>query len=150
MDPNKAAIFFLEKRDRKLERILRSTVSKILRATNQKSSYLEIYIVGNRFMHKNVLAFPAPENFPRPDLKKWQKWLGEIYLNPVYIKKEKLKIAPEQAISKLNQVLKSNTALSKIIYMLIHGFLHLLGYDHKRKRDRIKMEKKEIELCQII
>jgi len=27
--------------------------------------------------------------------------------------------------------------------MLIHGYLHLLGYDHKKKKDFIKMKKLE-------
>ena len=27
--------------------------------------------------------------------------------------------------------------------MWIHGYLHLIGYDHKKKKDFIKMNKKE-------
>ena len=78
--------------------------------------------MGKEFMNKNVLAFPAPKDFPRPDIK--SKPLGEIYLNPQYIKENG----------------------ENFIFMLIHGFLHLLGYDHQKRNDRIRMEKKEREL----
>ena len=84
--------------------------------------YLEIALVNSRTMPKNVLAFPARPGFPRPDIK--QKSLGEIYLNPAIIKKQGWDFR----------------------YMLIHGFLHLLGYDHKKERDRINMERLEQKL----
>ena len=62
----------------------------------------------------NVLAFPTPKNWPGDNL-------GEVYLDPLYIRKH-----------------RENPAL-----MLIHGVLHILGYNHTRRGDRIKMEKKE-------
>lgn len=31
-------------------------------------------------------------------------------------------------------------------HIMLHGLLHLLGYDHKKLKDRKKMEKKEIEI----
>ncbi len=34
----------------------------------------------------------------------------------------------------------------EIIILLIHGLLHLIGYDHERKRDNKIMRKKEDEL----
>lgn len=87
---------------------------------------LEIFIVGDEQMPKNVLAFPADASFPRPDLK--QPSLGEIYLNPSYI-----------------------TAHGENFeYMLIHGFLHLLGYDHIQKSDRMVMEAQEQKLLRAL
>ncbi len=83
---------------------------------------LEVFVVGNDLMPKNVLSFPADGSFPRPDLK--QSSLGEIHLNPSYI------TAHQEDFE----------------YMLVHGFLHLLGYDHMKKSDRMVMEKKEHEL----
>ncbi len=88
---------------------------------------LEIYLVGDAFMNKNVLSFPADAAFPRPDLK-GQRALGEVYLNPTYIKRH-----------------DENTD-----YLLIHGILHLLGYDHVRERDRITMERLEQKLLRKI
>ncbi|MDP2695636.1 MAG: rRNA maturation RNase YbeY [bacterium] len=84
---------------------------------------IELYLMEGRLNNKktfNVLAFPAPVDFPRPDLPK-QKFLGEIYINPAYIQEHD----------------------EDLDYMLIHGFLHLLGYDHHKKDDRINMQKKE-------
>jgi rRNA maturation RNase YbeY len=83
---------------------------------------LEIFIVGNDLMPKNVLAFPADTSFPRPDLS--HPSLGEIHLNPIYISEHD----------------------ENFEYMLVHGFLHLLGYDHMKKNDRIVMEKEERRL----
>ncbi len=68
----------------------------------------------------NVLSFPAP-NFPKVIRR---DFLGEIYLNPTYIRKRK----------------------EDMIFMMIHGLLHLLGYNHEAKSDRMKMEKMEIKL----
>lgn len=86
------------------------------------NGHLEIFLVGNRQMKKNVLSYVGKEErgaFIRPDLK--EKNLGEIYLNPSYIKKNK----------------------ESLLFMLFHGLLHIAGYDHKQKNDRIKMEKLE-------
>jgi len=84
---------------------------------------LEVFLVGDEYMQKNVLAFPADTSFPRPDLGP-QKALGEIYLNPTYI------AAHSEALD----------------YMFVHGFLHIIGYDHIEKSDRITMEKEEKRL----
>ena len=34
----------------------------------------------------------------------------------------------------------------EIVHLIIHGTLHLLGYDHKKKNDKIIMRRKEDEL----
>lgn len=100
-----------------------SFIEKELKTTGKIT---EIFIVGNDELPKNVLAFPANNSFPRPDLT--LPALGEIYLNPSYIIEHK----------------------EDFEFMLIHGFLHLLGYDHIEKSDRMKMEKMERKLLQQI
>jgi probable rRNA maturation factor len=132
---------------------IRRTTLKLGRLLGLTNVYLEIYLVGNRFMKKNVLAFPAPKEMPRPDIR-GQKALGEIYLNPDYIQKEHLEIAPPLDSLSIKKAgsrrggrnLKLEIPSQKLAYMLIHGFLHLLGYDHKKKSDRILMERKEAKL----
>lgn len=106
----------------KLKPAIRKVAGFLAKELKQERSYLEVYLVGKEFMYKNVLAFPAPKGFPRPDTK--GKPLGEIYLNPQYIKENG----------------------ENLTYMFIHGFLHLLGYDHKKENDRIRMEKREAQL----
>jgi len=86
------------------------------------NGHLEIFLVGNRQMKKNVLSYVEKEvrgEFIRPDIN--DKNLGEIYLNPFYIKKNG----------------------ESLLFMLHHGLLHIAGYDHKQKNDRIRMEKLE-------
>lgn len=112
-------------RHREFEKTALKTAKKLLHAARPDGA-LDIHIVGSGFMDKNVLAFPAPKGFPRPDVE--GEFLGEIYLNPDYIKKHR----------------------EDFVYMLVHGFLHLLGYDHMRKPDRIKMDRKERGLMAIL
>lgn len=91
------------------------------------SAHTEAYIVGNAFMEKNVLAYPTPADFPRPDLAGGRD-LGELYINPEYI------AAHGEEFS----------------FMAVHAFLHLLGYDHRGKHDTVKMEVKEQEILAAI
>ena len=109
------------------EDLTKKLLKKLEKLFDLKQKYLEVYLVNDRCMEKNVLSFPAPKEFPRPDLKKHVS-LGEIYLNPAYIK-------------------KNNEDFS---LMLVHGFLHLLGYDHKINNDAVKMEEKEKEILNVI
>jgi len=102
--------------------VVQKTARWLMRRFNKSGFSLEIALVGKQTMNKNILAFPPKANFPRPDLR--QKPLGEIYLNP--------RIILQQGWT--------------IPYMVIHGFLHLLGYDHKKKNDRIDMERLEQKL----
>lgn len=114
------------KSSEKLKPTIRMVAGFLAKQLKQEKAYLEVYLVGKEFMYKNVLAFPAPKGFPRPDIK--LKPLGEIYLNPQYIKENG----------------------EDLTFMFIHGFLHLLGYDHKKESDRISMESKEKELLKLL
>jgi probable rRNA maturation factor len=107
---------------------LKTLSAKILKKLHVRGATLDIFLLGDkemmalkaRFIKKktepNVLAFPEPARFPHPEMKK--KYLGEIYLN-----RDILKRSPERAKT-----------------LLLHGILHLLGYDHKKKPDIIEME----------
>lgn len=110
--------------NRRLVPKVRRTALKLGRFLGIKDKRVEIMLVDKSFMNKNVWSFPAPKRFPGP--KKGGSSLGEVYLNPAYIKKE-------------------GEALE---YMLIHGLLHLLGYDHKRENDIMRMENLERKLLQ--
>ncbi len=94
----------------------------------KKFSHPQIIIAPSSLMRKiekiffkkdkeaDILSF----NWPRGFLSYQKPPLGEIYLNRKIIKnKEYLK------------------------YLLVHGILHLLGFDHRKKNDIIKMERKE-------
>lgn len=110
------------------ERKLSRLAAQILRMLKIRGATLDIILLDNakiaalkaRFIKKraepNVLSFPEPAHFPHPETKK--RYLGEIYLN-----RDILRRSPERAKA-----------------LLLHGVLHLLGYDHIKKADIAKME----------
>lgn len=114
---------------------LRELARKTLDFLGYKDAVVEVNIVesevlkslNRRFRGKNsttnILSFTSPPDFPHPH-KKLPRFLGEIYLDPAYIRRQK----------------------ENIDYLLIHGLLHLLGFDHKRYDDRIKMARLEKRL----
>lgn len=119
----KKLVISLDENFKKHEDATKKILKGLEKLFDLKTKYVEVYLVGNKFMEKNVLSFPAPKDFPRPDVKNYET-LGEIYLNPIYIENHN----------------------EDFTFMLIHGFLHLLGYDHKIKSDAIIMEGKEDDI----
>ena len=117
---------------------VRRLADKILKALKVRNAALDIILLDNekiaglkaRFKMKktepNVLSFPEPAHFPHPETKK--RYLGEIYLN-----RDILKESPERAEA-----------------LLLHGILHLLGYDHKKKADIVEMEGLEQKILKIL
>jgi probable rRNA maturation factor len=107
---------------------------KMLKALGVRDAAMDIILLDNksitklkaRFIKKktepNVLSFPEPAHFPHPETKK--RYLGEIYLNRDILKK-----SPERAKA-----------------LLLHGVLHLLGYDHIKKADIANMEGLEAKI----
>lgn len=72
----------------------------------------------------DVLAFPSPAGFPHPEIR--GRYFGEIYLNDAIVRRNR----------------------TRAFQLLLHGFLHLLGYDHRRIRDARAMERLEHILWQ--
>ena len=109
---------------------LEERVVLVLKASAEKlgikNTSLEVNLVGDDVIKTNVKSYPAPTGFPHPENE--EIYLGEIYLNPDYI----------------------SAHGENFDLMLIHGFLHLLGYDHKQDDDAEKMEALEGELLKNI
>jgi len=126
---------------------LRRMAAELLHSLGAKNSFAQIFLLADRDMRAlsgkvgalpgvrkakigpklrkgsgiNVLSFP--ETSPFPGLN-GARSLGEVYLNYDWAEgKEEI-----------------------LVYLLIHGILHLLGYRHGKKRDTIKMEKLEKNL----
>lgn len=125
---------------------------KILRILNKDGVETEVYLIGNRkmrFLNKKfrgkdktttVLSFEEPRNFIYPPLagRSNHKKIGEIYLNA------ELHGTDAELCGNSSRKSALSCRLSVInCQLLAHGLLHLLGYDHQKKSDRIKMEKKE-------
>ncbi len=113
------------------KRRLDSLAEAVLRFLGREDASVAVWMVGDRVMRSlnrrfrgkhsstNVLAFPTPSEFPRVPEEPWN--LGEVYLNPTYISEHG----------------------ENIEYLLVHGILHLVGFDHEEKDGRIKMERLE-------
>ena len=93
------------------------------------SNNKKIKILNKKFRNKNkhtdVLSFPFHQK--KKDLKKI--YLGDIIISYDYMNK------PNN--------LSDTEFKQKTIKIFIHGFLHLLGYDHIRFKDYKKMFKEE-------
>ena len=104
---------------------------KVLDFLGYKNTVVEVNLVKSSVMRNlnrkfrgkdsttNVLSFGTPSIFPSH--KGFPRLLGEVYLDPTYV-------------SEHNE---------DIEYLLVHGLLHLLGFDHTRFDDRIRMNRLE-------
>jgi len=73
----------------------------------------------------NVLSFPAT---PAPDVK--PRPLGDVLICPAVLRRE------ARAQGKSEQ--------AHWAHLVVHGTLHLAGYDHEQARDAVRMERREI------
>ncbi len=94
------------------------------------SSDKEVQDLNKIFRHKdkptNVLSFPSDE----------KDELGDIILayETVVREAEKFGISP----------------LHHTLHLIIHGFLHLLGYDHEKEKEAKEMENMEIRILETL
>ena len=92
--------------------------------------------LNNNFRNKNkatdVLSFP----FSKKVKISKQTYIGDIVISYDFIDKPK---------SQDSKVFKQ-----KLIKIFIHGFLHLLGFDHVKNKDYIKMLKVEKQIYQSV
>jgi len=91
---------------------------------------VNIQILNNEFRDEdkptNVLSFASNDHV---ELEAWSPLLGDIILAQETIERE----AKEQ----------SKTFTDHLTHLLVHGYLHLVGYDHMNDEDAEKMENME-------
>ena len=130
----KKELFFHEicKAFPKKYRFSNKKISLTLMLSNNKN----IKKLNKNFRNKNkstdILSFPFNKKFK---LSK-QTYIGDIIISYNYIdvpKSQKLKFFKK-----------------KLIKIFIHGFLHLLGFDHVKNKDYIKMLKVEKQIYQSV
>ena len=87
-----------------------------------------------KFRKKNkptdILSFPLNKKIGR------KLYLGDIIISYQFINKPKFSN---------NLVFKK-----KLVRIFIHGFLHLLGYDHKKNKDYVKMNSEENKIFNLV
>ena len=113
-------------------RFIKKNVSLTVLLSNSKN----IKKLNQKFRNKDkatdILSFPSEKKF---NVKK-NSYLGDIILSYEFINKPK-KITNLEFKKKVAQI-------------FIHGFLHLLGYDHIKLKDFKKMIKEEEKINKII
>jgi probable rRNA maturation factor len=104
----------------------------------------EIAEYNQRFLDRDgptdVLAFPVedliPGVVPDRDPHGPPLILGDVLVAPAYVRNQAkdLEVAFEDEMS----------------LMVAHGILHLLGYDHEEEEDAVRMERREVELLEMV
>ena len=94
----------------------------------------EITRLNRRYFRRNrptnVISFPMMEGTP---LSLQAKILGDVIISADTARRDAEEVGKR--------------AGEEILFLLIHGILHLAGYDHEgARRERLKMEEKEREL----
>ena len=113
-------------------KFIKKKVSLTILLSNNKN----IKKLNKKFRNKNkstdILSFPSEKKF---NIKK-SSYLGDIVISYEFMNKPKT----------LNNLEFKN----KVIKIFIHGFLHLLGYDHIKLKDFKKMLKEEEKIYEVI
>lgn len=120
---------------------------KILRYLKLKNVNLSVIIVDNNYIRKinkkyrkkdrptDVISFAYRED-PFPEIGMEREDLGDIYIS--------LEKAEEQAGN------FNNDLQSEMKRLLVHGILHLTGYDHEKNDEALKMDTLEKDILKTI
>ena len=106
-------------------KFLNKKVTFSLLLSNNKNIKKLNKIFRNKNKSTDILSFPLNKNIK---IKK-NSYLGDIIISYNYLDK------PRSQDLKLFE--------EKVIKIFIHGFLHLLGFDHKKNKDYYKMLREE-------
>ncbi|MCM8812256.1 MAG: rRNA maturation RNase YbeY [Candidatus Omnitrophica bacterium] len=134
---------------RRLERAAR----KLLKGIGRPRAWLSILLVDDRQMawiHGQWMGEVEPTDVLSFSQMEWTRG------GPRCRRKQASDGAPPELLGDV--VISVETAarrrpgnpMGEIIRYLVHGFLHLIGYDHVRRRDRVRMERKARELTGLI
>lgn len=89
----------------------------------------------------DVLSFPMFEKEELQNINKENFLNGEEVLGDIVIN---VKRVEEQAIE------YGHSNQRELAYMVVHGFYHLMGYDHIEEKDKDQMRKKEEEILELL
>ena len=124
---------YLDKKINKLNLKEKTLLKRKISCTLLLSDSKEIKFLNKKFRDKNkstdVLSFPFQT---RQELKKKIRLDKEIYLGDIIINLNKIKNKKKIKDFKI-----------EFDRLWIHGLVHLFGYDHKREKDFLKMQRVE-------
>lgn len=115
------------------ERFFKKVAKKVLKAEKKEDSVLSIIFVKSTEMRKLNLEY-RKKNQPTDVLSFPESSDGENYLGEILI------CIPEV---RKNARIYNQEFEEELKRVLIHGILHLLGYDHERKGDKMIIKKQE-------
>lgn len=111
----------------------------------EKNTEVSVVLTNNAFIHElnrtyrnidaptDILSFALDESDDEENFSEdVPHALGDLILS--------VERAKEQAVE------YEHSLRREVAFLLVHGFLHLLGYDHIEEADRLKMEEKQAEL----
>lgn len=136
----------------KEEELIRKVIECVLREEGIKKN-LDVYVTltnnetirkvnaeqRNIDMATDVLSFPMFDRSEIPDLKKEDK--TEDILGDIIVSIEKVKEQAEEY---------GHSFERELAYLVTHGMLHLLGYDHIIDEEKAVMRKREEEILGIL
>lgn len=89
----------------------------------------------------DVLSFPMYEKEELEKMIAKNEFLHEDVLGDIVISIERVKEQAEEY---------GHSFKRELSYMLVHGFYHLMGYDHIQEEDKKEMRKKEEKILEIL
>ncbi len=93
----------------------------------------------------DVLSYPTLDGIKGEIIKKKDHFDlvedGHILIGSIVLCEEKIKSQAKEY---------GNTYVQERNYLIIHGLLHLLGYDHIDEKDKLEMRSKEKEILKIL
>lgn len=147
-----AEIEFLDiEENKEIENLIKKVAEKCFEIENLKDKKLYLSVIltnpeNIRITNKNyrnidketdVLSFPM---FEKDEIKEltgeYPEALGDIMIS--------IKRVEEQAKE------YGHSFERELSYMLVHGFYHLMGYDHIEENDKVKMRAKEENILEIL
>jgi len=106
------------------------TIITVLLSKNSKIKKLN-KVFRNKNKPTDILSFPIKKKINNEFF-----YLGDIIISYEYMNKPK----------KINLI----QFKKKVAKIFIHGFLHLMGFDHKKNKDFEKMKKEELKLYNLV
>lgn len=126
------------------------TVEKVLKTAIEKEKLenveFNVIIVDNEYIHNlnrdyrgidretDVITFALEDDKTMPDPE------GKVILGDIYISLDKAKSQSKEY---------GHSLLRELSFLAVHGFYHLLGYDHQTKEEEEVMFKKQEEVLEI-
>lgn len=142
---NKVGIFNQTEEDIKELKVVENLINKALEKEKLENTSLNLVIVNNEYIHElnnnyrgidretDVITF-ALEDEDSLIIPDNERVLGDIYIS--------IDKAKSQAIE------YGHSLLRELSFLAVHGFYHLLGYDHMTKEEEIIMFKKQEEVLE--